>query len=150
MTKQQDCYHLGIKALLRNEEGEFLLLEGCNRESSSYWDIPGGRVDIGESIQETLKRELKEEIGLLEDIKTTHFITIPTEIRIKSGNQNVGLILSFYLGEIKSTFTPKLSFEHKSYKWHDTSSAVKLLQKQYPPLFITKLLQLEHQLVKNK
>ena len=28
------------------------------------WTVPGGHIELGETVEETLKREIKEEIGL--------------------------------------------------------------------------------------
>jgi 8-oxo-dGTP diphosphatase len=56
-----DCfYRIGIKALITDTEGRFLL---C-RESDNWWNLPGGGLEYGESPRETLKREIKEEMGL--------------------------------------------------------------------------------------
>ena len=57
---------VGVKVLLRNPEGEVLLLRSREGYASSkpLWDIPGGRIDPGTSLRENLERELLEETGL--------------------------------------------------------------------------------------
>ena len=57
MTEQ--LFQIGIKAIIRNDENQILLLK-----NKDYWDIPGGRIDQGEDIETTLLRELNEEIGV--------------------------------------------------------------------------------------
>ena len=58
----EQIFHVGIKALIQNDDGEVLLI--LNRfPDRELWDIPGGRMDEGEEIIDTLKRELKEEIS---------------------------------------------------------------------------------------
>ena len=42
-----------------------LLLERHHPSKKMYWDIPGGRVEKGESLIETLMREVKEETGFV-------------------------------------------------------------------------------------
>lgn len=53
-------FRISVKALVFNKENEVLLV----REGGKEWDIPGGGVDHGESIENTLRRELKEEVNL--------------------------------------------------------------------------------------
>ncbi len=139
MTHQEDCFHLGIKTLLRNTEGKLLLLEKRSKNSVSYWDIPGGRINVGESINEAIQRELLEEIGLKEVIKVTPLITFPTNIRIQTPQQNVGLILSVYLGKIDQNFVPQLSSEHKSFSYFLLEEVIEQFKAQYPPVFLEAL-----------
>ena len=48
-------------AIVKNSEGKILL---HRRSDSDAWSLPGGAMEIGESISETVKREVKEETGL--------------------------------------------------------------------------------------
>lgn len=57
-------FRISVKALVFNNKNEILLV----REGGKDWDIPGGGIDHGESIEDTLRRELEEEINL-----TDHF-----------------------------------------------------------------------------
>lgn len=54
------CYRVSIKALIRDEQDKILLLH----ERKLGWELPGGGLDHGESIQEGLAREVKEELGV--------------------------------------------------------------------------------------
>lgn len=56
----QNCfYRVSLKALIRNEAGEILMV----REKGDL-GLPGGGWDYGETVHEALARELHEEIGL--------------------------------------------------------------------------------------
>jgi 8-oxo-dGTP pyrophosphatase MutT (NUDIX family) len=50
------------RAVLENTEGKVLLQE---RRDMPFWGLPGGSADEGESIQECLRREVREETGLI-------------------------------------------------------------------------------------
>lgn len=53
-------FRISVKALVFNDKNEVLLV----REGGKEWDIPGGGIDHGESIENTLRRELEEEVSL--------------------------------------------------------------------------------------
>jgi ADP-ribose pyrophosphatase YjhB (NUDIX family) len=48
-------------AIITNQEGKILLQQ---RADSHVWALPGGTMQIGESIEENIIREVKEETGL--------------------------------------------------------------------------------------
>lgn len=130
---QEDCFHLGVKALLLSPEKKLLLLE---RNKRSYWDIPGGRLQKGASVLDTLKREVEEETGFTQINRINFFITTLTDIRIPTSSGDVGLIFSIFLCDISATFQPILSDEHVNFGWFSPQEAVHKLQVQYPPDFI--------------
>ncbi|MFZ5390776.1 MAG: NUDIX domain-containing protein [Patescibacteria group bacterium] len=58
---------VGVKALIKNQSGDYLLLKRTQPypgENEPRWDIPGGRINIGEPIMKALQREITEETGL--------------------------------------------------------------------------------------
>lgn len=56
-------FHLGIYVII--EKGDSILLVKKTRGPyQGMWDLPGGRPEHGESIFQTLQRELKEETGI--------------------------------------------------------------------------------------
>lgn len=77
---QEDTFHLGVKVLFRNPNKEILLLERKSKSNKNYWDLPGGRLQKGESLLQTLKREITEETGLNDIGNAQPFITVLTEM----------------------------------------------------------------------
>ena len=59
-------------ACVTNDKGEILLQK--RSKNDNIWGLPGGALEIGESIEEAAKREIKEETGL--DIKIEYLIGV--------------------------------------------------------------------------
>lgn len=51
-------------AILANSKGEILLVKRKYPPKKGYWDLPGGFVDLNENAEESMARELKEELGI--------------------------------------------------------------------------------------
>jgi len=142
----EDIYNLGIKALITNRAGQILLLQVNKQElideNRAYWDIPGGRVKHGESIEQTLTQEIAEETKLqLKEFK--YFDSILSKIRIPQhpgDTVGVGLILFIYRCAIVDENAPiALSREHSQYRWCTPAEASELLRVKYPASFTSKL-----------
>ena len=61
---------VSVAALVTNEKGEILLVKSPWRG----WEYPGGLIEPGETFQEALKREVREEAGV--EIEITSFVGI--------------------------------------------------------------------------
>ncbi|HET9868985.1 MAG TPA: NUDIX domain-containing protein [bacterium] len=57
----QQTPKLAVNALVFNDRGEVLL---AKRTDNGLWCIPGGHVDLGETLEQACLRELFEETGL--------------------------------------------------------------------------------------
>lgn len=67
----QKCgFHLYINpvpcngAIIENDNGEILLVKRRFEPGAGLWDLPGGFVRAGEDLEVSVKREVKEEIGV--------------------------------------------------------------------------------------
>ncbi len=59
---------IGAGIILLNNNNEVLLILRDNKLSIPFpnmWDIPGGKVEIGETPEEAIRREMNEEMGLV-------------------------------------------------------------------------------------
>lgn len=73
MTKKlkpgKDHIGLGVGAVILNEKEEILLVRRSrkltrDRTTVGLWSVPGGEVEFGELVEDAVKRELKEELGV--------------------------------------------------------------------------------------
>lgn len=62
------------KVMVRNKAGRYLFLRraGSSKHFRGKWEMPGGKMDPGETLEDCLVRETKEETGL--DIRLTHVL----------------------------------------------------------------------------
>ncbi len=59
-------YRISLKSLIYNDTGQILVVKEIGR---TYWDLPGGGMDYGETVESSLKRELLEEVGYRGDLR---------------------------------------------------------------------------------
>jgi 8-oxo-dGTP pyrophosphatase MutT (NUDIX family) len=62
-----------VTAIVENERGELLLV---HKTDNDLWALPGGAMDLGEFMAETVVREVKEETGI--DVAVTGVVGIYT------------------------------------------------------------------------
>ncbi len=145
----EDVFNLGIKALIRDKEGKILLLQVDHKqlidEPNDYWDIPGGRIKRGESVKDTLKKEIEEETGLKTAGSVKPLAIVLSNIRIPKqmpDGKDVGLILSIYVCNILIPKKIILSKEHINCDWFTPKKAEKLLSYKYPKKLTEKFLEI--------
>ncbi len=117
----QDLSAHGIIALVRNNEGRFLLLEDARELMKGYWAPPHGRCEAGDASEAAgVIREVKEETGLsVTPIKSV--LTQPADTKVKT--------VSFWVVEATSGEVV-LDEESSDYGWFTVSEALGL--KLYP------------------
>jgi len=134
----EESYHLGIKGLIRDRKGKILLLKVNPAKlhgKGDYWDLPGGRVQKGDSIEDTFKREIAEEISIDEILDVKPLAMVLSNIRIPVGDDTVGLILGIYQCKILDGSNIRISDEHIAFDWFEPRKAAKLLTVKYPEDF---------------
>lgn len=50
--------------ILENRQGEILLVKRKLPPFKNFWDLPGGFIDLEENVEKSLKREIREELGV--------------------------------------------------------------------------------------
>jgi len=117
MKSGVDYIGVGCGALILNDKNETLLVKrGVNsKNEAGVWSKPGGAVEFGEKVEDAVKREIKEELGV--DIELTKFLGFTNHI-IKSENQH--WVTFNYLAKITEG-EPKIMEPEKiaEIKWFD-------------------------------
>ncbi|WP_379138338.1 NUDIX domain-containing protein [Paenibacillus sp. sgz500958] len=78
-------------ALIYDESREKVLMVRNQTGDSSYWSLPGGAVESGETLEEAVKREAKEETGLEVAMISLHSLR---EVFF-AGNQHHAFLFTF-------------------------------------------------------
>ena len=142
----EEKFHVGVKALIVNDANKILILKTNPKEAGHYhpehWDLPGGRIKINDSIEETLRKEIEEELGISAIEILELFDTHISNLKIPAGGEMVGIFMVIYKCKIPDEKI-KLSFEHLEYKWVSVDKAKELLKVKFANSFIEKLSQLE-------
>ena|SRR5581483_11856401 len=124
-----DNYRNAAKAfIIRNDKLLLLKRRPDDPHKPGSWDIPGGRLEFGESPFEGLKREAREEINGEIDI------IMPISVHHFTRDDGQKITLTIFLTKLL-TDEIKLSEEHSEYKWIDLSEAPKELSKFFEPTF---------------
>lgn len=53
-----------VVAIIEFPDNKILLIKRATVVFKGYWALPGGRVDVGETVEQAVVREVKEETGL--------------------------------------------------------------------------------------
>src|SRR5262245_1198075 len=76
-----------LKAAVWNGDRLLLVREDVGEESSSI-DLPGGRIERDESIEEGLRREIREELG----VEIARLASLPTKVWATRTRDGVGVV----------------------------------------------------------
>lgn len=124
MSKEKSIYPEPVTGgVIYNDKNEVLFIK--NKKWGDTWNIPGGHIEIGETGEETLKREIKEETNL--DIDNVEFFMYSDGINPEGFFEPRHFIfLDFCAKKVggKETKTNEMS----EYVWMDPKKAIKELK----------------------
>ena len=95
-----------VGAVIINE-GKLFTAQRNHGKYSGYWEFPGGKIELGETQEEALKREIKEELGA--DIEIYEYFA-----NLQHDYGDFFISLNLFLCRLVSDFT---LFDHSDYKW---------------------------------
>ncbi|WP_372404067.1 NUDIX hydrolase [Acinetobacter piscicola] len=110
-----DFYRMSSHAVICNAQQQILLLKATYADHA--WGLPGGGLDVGETIHEALIRECREEIGC--EIQIEYL----SGVYFHSAVNSHAFIFKCQLARCAEI---QLSVEHSAYRWFtlDELSAV--------------------------
>ncbi len=114
-------FYVGIKGIIVRDD-KVLILKATDKDG--IWEVPGGRIEGDETIEQALRRELKEELPNIQNIKV-HQILDAFRVH-KNIDGDISLVLIFY--KVMSDFDgePHISEEHTEYRWATVAEVLKL------------------------
>jgi dATP pyrophosphohydrolase len=112
-----------VLLLKRNARPEFALPD--------FWQGVSGALEPGETFEAAAIREVNEEISIkLLSVNSTgfeHVFPIKPEWRDSYGSEPTHVKEKVFYGIVPQQFAPKLSHEHKAFRWCSESEALALL-----------------------
>ena len=94
MTGRPDRPCVGVGAVLIHE-GRVLLIRRGKEPLRGRWVVPGGTVELGETLEEALVREVEEETGLV--VKPREIVAVFDRIQREAGRVDYHYVIVDYL-----------------------------------------------------
>lgn len=118
MNKYENIIELIVRLLIKKENKVLLCL---NKETSSYF-LPGGHVEFGDSLEETIYKEMYEELGWKnEEIKKISYKTYLENSFISANEKHQELNMIFNI-EIDEKTLINSKEDHIAFEWVEISA----------------------------
>jgi len=119
-------FRIAVKSFVMNEKNELLLIKRRDNDphKPGMWEVPGGRLELGENPFKGLKRETKEETGLDVEILNplgVHHFTRDDKLNIT--------MITFLCKPISHSVI--LSKEHTQYLWTNIEKSISKLHSAF-------------------
>jgi phosphoglycolate phosphatase len=103
-----------VGGLLRDAAGNMLLVR--TRKWSDKWGIPGGKVELGESLEAAFAREILEETGLA--VRSPRLVMVQEAIDHPEFHRPAHFVLINYVADVAGV-RPEVTLndEAQAYKW---------------------------------
>lgn len=126
-----------VGALILNRQGQVLLAK------SSKWQnrftLPGGHIELGETVEDALKREIKEEVGL--EIKNIRFLQFQEAIYSPEFIYRKHFVFLDFLCEAKTDRVQIDNKEIQDFLWVDPQKALEINVEPFSKKTIAKYLE---------
>ncbi len=108
---------IGVKGVIRRGDRVLLLHRREDPDlAPDLWDLPGGGVEVGDDLEESLAREVREETGFLAKVGRPVHAWIARS-RFTTGRRITSVIVC-YECSTRTTRAPRLApEEHTEFRW---------------------------------
>jgi phosphoglycolate phosphatase-like HAD superfamily hydrolase/ADP-ribose pyrophosphatase YjhB (NUDIX family) len=111
-----------VGALIFDDSGKVLMIR--THKWSNLWGIPGGKIKWGETSEDALRREIKEETDL--EIKDIEFALVQDCIHSKEFYRDAHFVLLNYTCICVGEPRVRLNDEAREFRWVSTDEALKM------------------------
>lgn len=110
MIKQIDknIVHVAVGVIINPQNEVLISHRAAHQHQGGLWEFPGGKIELNESVEQALKRELKEELGI--DILDSEFL-----IQIPHEYDDIQVYLDVY--KVTSFSGEAIGCEQQEIKW---------------------------------
>lgn len=118
MTKEPPRHSVSVAGVVIDADGRVLVIQ---RDDNGHWEPPGGILELGETFEQGVQREVMEETG------------VRVNVHGLSGvykNMNRGIVALVYRCSIADGH-PRTSSETKSVRWVDRGQIDVLMSQAY-------------------
>ena len=85
---------VGVGAVIVDDRGRVLLIQRGTEPLKGHWSIPGGLLDLGETLVDGVKREVVEETGL--SVKPEAIVEVVDRIHHQEGKENLPTVIRYH------------------------------------------------------
>lgn len=111
-----------VIGVIKNKNKFLLTKRRSPKKEWNKWQFPGGGLEFAERLEEGLKREIKEEVGI--DIKIKGFLTVMEIIRQRDHFHGIFFVFLCQMANDKNQI--KLNYEASEYNWFSKEEILKL------------------------
>jgi len=110
-----------VAAIIYNDNDEILLTQ--SKKWKNLWQIPGGHIEMGETREQALKREIMEETGL--EIDNIQPLYVEDCVYPKDFERKVHFVFLDYSAHTAGGKMAEKNYEMENYKWMKPEQALK-------------------------
>ena len=98
------------------KNGSILLVKNVNGDGRSFYTLPGGKQELGESLLETLRRECLEEIGTQIKVGALKHVFEHSKPSKKNSNIVKHKVVFLFECRVSDNYKPKLGYRPDSHQ----------------------------------